>query len=177
MMKKNCIVALVALAAGISAGCVDLGVTNENNPDRNQSIKEADALEGLIAGSFRTFYNTVYRNSSSNSLSVGMHTLVAPALGEEFTTTQYSDGRCNPTAELTIEPRQSINNDPVSCAHDWQELTFEDMYRVLSNANDVLKAIKERGIVIEIDNVNHTERAVAFSKFWQGMGLSILGAM
>jgi hypothetical protein len=177
MMKKNRVVALVAIAAGMFAGCVDLGVTNENNPDRNQSLKEADALEGLIAGSFRTFYNTFYRNGSSNSISVGMHTLVAPALGDEFTTTSYSDARCNPTAELAIEPRQSINNDPVSCAHDWQELTFEEVYKILSNSNDVLKAVFEDKIVIEIDDVDQTPRAVAYSKFWQGMGLALLGTM
>ena len=177
MMKMNRIVALVALAAGMSAGCVDLGVTNENNPDREQSLKEPDALEGLIAGSFDTYYATFYRNGSSNGISVGMHTLVASAIGEEFTTTSYTDGRCNPTAELAIEPRQSINNDPVSCAHDWQELTFENVYEILSNANDVLKAVEEDGIVIEIDDNDETPRAVAFSKFWQGVSLGMLGAM
>jgi hypothetical protein len=177
MMKMNRIVALVALAAGMSAGCVDLGVTNENNPDRAQSLEEADALEGLIAGSFDSYYATFYRNGSSNGISVGMHTLVAPAIGEEFTTTSYSDGRCNPTAELAIEPRQAINNDPVSCAHDWQELTFENLYEVLSNSNDVLKAVYEDKIVIEIDDEDQTPRAVAFSKFWQGVSLGMLGAM
>ena len=176
MKKTNRVVALVALAAGMFAGCVDLGVTNENNPDRKDSLKEADALEGLIAGSFRTYYNTFYRNGSS-SVTVGMNTLVAPAIGEEFTTTYYADARCNPTAELAIEPRQSINNDPVSCAHDWQELTFENVYEVLSNANDVLKAVNEAGVKIEIGGVDYTARDVAFAKFWQGYSLVTLGAM
>jgi hypothetical protein len=177
MKKQNRVVTLAALAIGLLAGCADLDVTNENNPDRDKSLVEPDALEGLIAGSFRTFYNTFYRNGSSNSISVGMHTLVATALGEEFTTTNYTDGRCNPTVELAIEPRQAINNDPVTCAHDWQELTFEEMYKVLSNANDVLKAVKDRKIAIVIDGVDYTARDVAFSKFWQGMGLGVLGAM
>jgi hypothetical protein len=177
MKRLNHVVTLVTLAVGLLAGCAELDVTNENNPDRDLSLTEPDALEGLIAGSFRTFYNTFYRNSSSNGISVGMHTLVATAVGEEFTTTNYTDGRCNPTVELAIEPRQAINNDPVTCAHDWQELTFEEMYKVLSNANDVLKAVNDRGIVIEIDDVDQTPRAVAFSKFWQGMGLGILGSI
>jgi hypothetical protein len=175
-MKRQSIFAVVALSA-VTLGCADLVVSNENNPDRDKSLVEPAALEGLIAGSFRTFYNSFYRNGSSNSISVGMHTLVAPAVGEEFTTTYYSDGRCNPTAELAIEPRQSINNDPVSCAHDWQELTFEDVYRVLSNSNDVLKAIYDRRIRIVISGVDYTERDIAYAKFWQGMGLAILGAV
>jgi hypothetical protein len=177
MKKQNRVVVLVALAAGLFAGCVDLDVANENNPDRDKSLIEPDALQGLIAGNFRTFYNTFYRNGSSNSISVGMHTLVATAVGEEFTTTNYTDGRCNPTVELAIEPRQAINNDPVTCAHDWQELTFEEMYKVLSNANDLLKAVKDRRVIIEIDGVDQTPRAVAFSKFWQGMSLAILGSI
>jgi hypothetical protein len=176
MLKKNRVVVLVALVIGLAAGC-DLDVLNENNPDRDNSLIEPDALEGLIGGSFRTFYNTFYRNGSVNGISMGMHTLVASAIGEEFTTTSYTDARCNPTAELATEPRQSINNDPVSCAHAWQASAFDAVYRTLSNANDLLKAIQERGVVIEIDDVDQTERAAAFSKFWQGLSLAILGSM
>src|SRR5688572_29776073 len=177
MKKQIRVVALAALAAGLGAGCADLDVTNENNPDRDAALTEPAALEGLLAGSFRTFYNTFYRNGSSNDITVGMHTLVAPAVGEEFTTTSYSDARCNPTAELAIEPRQSINNDPVTCAHEWQGLSFPDLYKVLSNSNDVLKAINELNIRIVISGVDNTARATAYAKFWQGMSLSLLGTM
>lgn len=175
-MKLNRNVVLVTLVAGIAAGCQDLEVPNENNPDRNRALVEVDAVEGLVAGIFSSYYDLLYTRQSSNGISVGTHVIVAPGVGEEFTSTNYTDGRCNPTAELTIEPRQSINNDPVTCAHDWPELTFENFYEMLSNANDLLKAVKDRGMVlIDGDDVDNTLRDVAFAKFWQGMLFGLLG--
>jgi hypothetical protein len=177
-MKSRIRIVAFGILLAVPWAC-DLEVLNENNPDRNRALVEPEAVEGLIAGNFSTFYGTFYRRGSSNDITVGMHVVTAPAIGEEFTTTYYTDGRCNPTVELAAEPRQQLNNDPVSCSHDLQELTFERLYLILSNSNDLMKAVTDRGLVLETGSpeADNTERDMTFAKFWQGVGLGMLGVI
>src|SRR5687768_11633789 len=50
-------VAAVSVTVLIGTACKDLSVANPNEPDRDRALNDALAVESLIAGSFKTWWD------------------------------------------------------------------------------------------------------------------------
>ena len=153
--------ALGALLMIGAAGCLDLGVTNPNNPDRQRATATPTDVQSIITSAFSKFFEDVNQN---------IRTVQVSAVADEFSSNFLDYGQY----DTSREPREAyINQTSYSyasaAANPWIEL-----YAVNSSANDGLQAI-ERGVVIEVPAcgsstpTDQTERARAFAKFIQGL--------
>jgi starch-binding outer membrane protein, SusD/RagB family len=151
------------LAFGL-AGCMDLDVTNLNTPDAARALSNVEGVEGLLAGSYRTFFDATHWNGwgfPSNTLD---------AMGLVSTGDVGNFG----IRHMTEIPRQSIPNSPTwSYTLDIMEGPWYGIYGAISAANDVLNAI-EFGAYDAPDMEAEKARATAFARYVQGSAHAFL---
>jgi hypothetical protein len=162
-MFKNRTLAALAVAGAVligSTGCLDLDITNTQQPDRERALAEPSDVEALTAGAFNILHNTLYNRWDVTGFWI--------VYGPEGTSTDPWWSLVSATAE----PRESFDNaaavanftGPRPPRHVWQ-----DLHRIASNVHDGLRAIRVEGMrFVDEDGVDHTPRAEAFAKFVQG---------
>lgn len=156
---KTLIVAGVLGAA--LAGCMDLDVTNENNPDRDRVLSRPDEVESLIASSYRQIYNRAQENYPN----LGLGAMADNITGGFF---DYS------VHDVSTEPRTPWNNSSTNTRSGLAELPWYDMYGAISSLNDALTVLNE-GMVI--GDAGRTARARAFAKIVQGIAHGYLALL
>lgn len=167
--KQTRIVALLGgLAVGLG-GCLDLDVTNTQQPDRSRALAEPSDVESLIAGSFNIFYRAM-----------GDRWEIMPVwlnCGVDATSTHPWWA----TVVTCAEPRESFNNDstvPNFTGPRSPRILWADLNEMVSNVHDGLRAIDEDDLTFTDENGrDQTVRAVAFAKFLQGIGWGYLATL
>jgi hypothetical protein len=142
-----------------ASGCQDLDVVNTNDPDRGRALQNPADLQALVGGGFNIWYLRSHSSSASN---------LFMNYATEFTSTTNVWGYWTEAQE----PRGPHGNlvsiaagiGPWGPRHFWGS-----MLEVASSADDLLRAVKEDNVVLLIDGVDQTTRAVAFAKFLQGL--------
>ncbi|HWJ14396.1 MAG TPA: hypothetical protein VNS10_11685, partial [Gemmatimonadaceae bacterium] len=151
-----------AMTLAASLSCMDLTVTNNNNPDRVRATNTPGDVEGLIAGTFQRFWPNVYGTTPTIMLSEMAYEFSTPFL-------------CFGGQPNGLEPRPAWNNNSSYTYAGVSSTTWLNLYGVISLANDGLQAL-DRGIKIGPDGANNS-RARAFAKFMQGVAHGYLGLL
>jgi len=158
------VISVTALIIVFMIGCMDLDVRNLNAPDAEGALVDVEGVEGLIAGSYRTYYDAMHWNSwgfPSNTLD---------AMGLISTGDVGNFG----IRELTEIPRVDLNNSTTwAYALDVLEGPWFGTYGAISAANDGIFAV-EIGAFDDPGMEARKTRAHAFSKLVQGLGHSWL---
>jgi hypothetical protein len=158
---------LPAAAIVLSAGCQELGVVNENNPDTARALEEPAAVESVIKSSFPIWYRI-----NTNAEMVAYF----PAVGSETATTAILR-----QILPSFEPRQGFKNDPVADEVWIPRGPWDAFNSGLANAadglhriiNDSLRIVTlDIGATVATDN---TDRARVFGKVMEGLNLGYDG--
>ena len=125
-----------ALAAGCVAlaGCMDITVQNNNNPDRIRATNTPGDVQGLISGTFQRWWPNVYSTTP---------TVMFGSMGYEFSTPFL----CFAGQPMEQEPRPAWNNSSAFTNANVSRDTWRNFYGVISLANDGLQALN-RGVHI-----------------------------
>ncbi|MEZ4457364.1 MAG: hypothetical protein R2882_12575 [Gemmatimonadales bacterium] len=142
-----------------SLGCKSLDVENPNEPDAARAFSDPGAVAGLITGGFKNWFNTHTEYNSSLLLNTMADGLTAS--WNNFNIRYYSsEGNECPV-------RCGWVNQPTSSFRFQIETFWYGYYGVLSNANDVLTAIRKNDVII--GDQAQTDRAEAAAVTLQGM--------
>ena len=165
-MKTNRLTRRVGLCAAVVAAgaCVDLDVTNLNDPDRDRAISSASDVEALIAGGFQAWWATAHYSYPGPAMSVA-----ADAHSSSWGNFGMRDSGW--------EPRKAFNNDAAYSYRGLAETPWRESYQALAAVRDGLLAIEGGTRVQEGDGPDNTERAVVFGKFIQAMSLANLAVI
>jgi hypothetical protein len=142
------------VACGTLMSCIDLTRPNNNDPDRVRATNSPGDVEALIASTFQIWWPRVYGTTPS---------VMWAAMGYERSTPFL----CYSSQEMSQEPRPAWNNTTVYVRSNTSSGTWQDLYSVISLANDGLAAL-DRGVQIGTNGADNT-RARAFAKFMQGI--------
>lgn len=146
---------LIILVTLVLGACLDMDVTNPNNPDLTSVQQSPGDLETLIATSFATFYNRAQENNAA---------LTASNISGSF-----SGGfGCFGVLERSAEPRVPITTVQ-GAGNQAHFFPFRDWYTAIAQVNTGLRAIQEGNVTIREGGADVTPRARAFAKFIQGV--------
>jgi hypothetical protein len=146
---------LIILVTLVLGACLDMDVTNPNNPDLRSVQNSPADLETLVATSFLTFYNRAQQNSAA---------LTASTISGSF-----SGGfGCFGVLERSAEPRVPITTVQ-GAGNQSHALPWADYYSAIAQVNTGLRAIDEGNVTIREGGADVTPRARAFAKFVQGV--------
>src|SRR5262245_26069915 len=154
--------AAVVVACAALAGCMDLTVANNNNPDRLRATNTPGDVEALVAGTFQRWWPNIYGTTP---------TIMLGAMAYEFSTPFLCFGG-QPNA---LEPRPAWNNNSSYTYAGSSSNPWLNFYGVISLANDALQAL-DRGLKIGTDGKDNS-RARAFAKLMQGVSHGYLALM
>ncbi len=150
---------VLAMAIGF-AGCVDLTVENENNPNRLLALATPQDVETLAGNLLRDYFWATQDCEMAFLLST---------MADEISSSWANWGM----RDLSSEPRITFNNSPAYSRATAAESAWFRSYITISNANDVLIAIAAAEAAGSVNNglwsgvdVN---RARTFAKFMQGL--------
>ena len=151
---------LIATAAGVgSAGCKSLEVTNPNAPDAARAFSDPAAVAGLIAGAF---HNWVGQRGSY----YGVGNLVGMA---ESYTSSWNNGQYryyNSIGPIGFFQSNCVHrcgwfNSTSDAKRNPIEAAWYGYHSMLSSVNDVLTAIRIKGLVLGDDATTKQHEAIA----------------
>lgn len=161
-------VLIIALIAILFSSCFKkLDVPNLNDPDIYDVLSSPEAVYELAGSLFYNWYIDVQTHSWSPRMSM-------ITMADQGTSSWLNSGMY----DLSSEPRQAFNNTETYRYAYIFEHYWAHMYRVLNQANDILKVIHggmEIGELDENGNGKDTKMVEAFSYFIQGLSLGYLG--
>jgi hypothetical protein len=146
---------LGAAAALLLSGCVDLDVTNPNEPDRDRVLRNATDVQTLISSSYQAYFDNAQQTNPG---------LPTAAMADNLTGGFFDFG----VADVTTLPRATFDASPLNTRGFVGRAPWSRLYPAISNVNDGLGAI-EGGLRIMEDGVDQTARARAFGRFVQGI--------
>src|SRR5690606_9701460 len=155
---------LLAAGALLLSGCMDLDVTNPNNPDRERVAGNPDDLQSLISTQMVRFY----RNNQFNYPNGALAAMVDNTTGGFL---DYS------VADLSQEPRVAWNNSSLNTRDAVNRQPWFGLYEIISAVNDGLQAIDGGVQIISSTGADNTPRARAFAKLLQGMAHGYIGLL
>ena len=153
---------VLAAAVVLMVGCVDLDVSNPNEPDRERVLATPGDVESLISTSYQIYFNHVQQTNPS---------IPNAAMADNLTGGFFDFG----VHDMTGEPRLIFDASPLNTRGFVGRSPWSRLYPALSNVNDGLFAI-DQGLKITTGpgGADETPRAVAFGKFVQGIILGYL---
>lgn len=145
------------------AGCADLSVENENNPDRDRALSRPDDVQGLVAGAWQTWGYASMAMQPSAALHV---------MADWYAGTPANFGM----NLLGTEPRPEYPNSPTQTAdmRSVVEFPWADFYSSLSGANLALRAIND-GLIIRTEG--ETQGVKAAAHLIQGIAMGSVGLL
>lgn len=146
---------LATLAA--SGACVDLDVTNINEPDRDRALSSADDVEALISGTFRTWWELQQGRAPGPAMA---------SLADDVSQSQANYG----FQDQGMEPPTPIINET---AYQWGYWVYDPWTftnRALAAIRDGLQSIDELGLEFGPGDQNGP-RIQTFARFMQGLFL------
>jgi len=157
--SKGVLAATVLLATG----CLDLDVTNPNEPDRQRVLSSPVDVQSLISTSYQAYFDNAQQTNPN---------LPTAAMADNLTGGFFDFG----VADMTEEPRVAYNASPLNTRGFVGRAPWSRLYPVISNVNDGLRAI-DAGLAITTGagGGDQTPRARAFGKFVLGISHGYLG--
>ncbi len=146
---------LIILVTLVLGACLDMDVTNPNNPDLRSVQSSPADLETLIATSFLTFYNRAQQNNAALTAAN-----ISGSLSGGF--------GCFGVLERSAEPRVPITTVQ-GAGNQAHGFPWGDFYSAIAQVNTGLRAIEEGNVTIREGGNDVTPRARAFAKFVQGV--------
>lgn len=153
----------IAVAA-LTGACVDLDVTNFNDPDRERALSSASDVEALISGGFQAWWATAHYSYPAAAMSTA-----ADAHSSSWGNWGMRDSGW--------EPRKAYNNDPAYSYNNLAETPWAESYQALAAVRDGLLTIEDGIRIQEGDGPDNTERLQIFAKFIQAMSLANLAVV
>lgn len=148
---------VVLSAAFFLAGCMDLDVTNPNEPDRDRVLANPVDVESLISTSYQAYFDHVQETNPG---------LPTAAIADNLTGGFFDFG----VHDVTTIPRAPFDASPLNTRGAVGRFSWSRIYPIISNVNDGLAAI---GAGLKITTgpggSDQTARARAFGKFVQGI--------
>ena len=158
------IVGAVALVLA-GSGCDTLGIGNPNAPDSKRALSDPATVQTIAVGAMRTWYLTSqggFGEDQYPALTLAVmarsHTAAWNNFNIRFYTgcttvdwdvyTSATNGTCSTEQLGTTFPRIEWQNNPASAQRTQIEAYWYGYYSALSSANDVLRAIRQKGLVI-----------------------------
>ena len=158
---------LFVLSAVLSvAACLDLNVTNINEPDSERALATPGDVESLIGDALNTWFTGTYGNMlSSNSGNTGSSMFLS---NQSF---QHSPPWNNFGMEFYGRiPRMGIVNDQTHTWYPRFSWQWEYCYRALSSLATGLKALEDPEVA-EALGPEALDRMMAYARFVQGLSL------
>jgi hypothetical protein len=144
---------LIVVGALVLGACVDMDVTNPNNPNRESVLRSPADVQALVSPTFRTFF---IRTEGANV------TMPMSFMADEFSTAFFDFGGL----ELSQEPRATFNPRSPNSDHS---AVFQDYYRILAGISTAFRAVEAGNMTIREAGADVTPRLHAFGKFMQGL--------
>jgi hypothetical protein len=159
---------LAGVALALLPGCVELDITNNNQPDRERALAEAKDLEALIAGAFSVFFQGTHNTAHVVNL--------FPVYATEMTGVPVSGGGWS----QSVEPRIPYENNP-SIPGDsgpWgPRQLWTSLNQTASNIHDGLRTLSDRNVTLTEGGRDVTPRARAYAKLMQGWAWGYMGML
>jgi hypothetical protein len=154
-----------AVLALVLTGCDTLNIGNPNAPDSKRALGDPQTVQTIAIGAMRTWYLTSQGGLGEDqfptlTLSVMARSHVAAwnnynirfytgcTTGTWDVYTPATNGTCSTEQLGTTYPRIEWQNNPASAQRTQIEAYWYGYYSALSSANDVLRAIRQKGLVI-----------------------------
>ncbi len=157
----------IIMGLSFSSCFKQLEVENLNDPDIYDVLNSPEAVYELAASLFYNWYIDVQTHSWSPLMSM-------MTMADQGTSSWLNSGMY----DLSSEPRQAFDNTETYRYAYIFEHYWAHMYRVLNQANDILRVIHngmEIGDLDENGNGRDTKMVEAFAYFIQGLSLGYLG--
>jgi hypothetical protein len=162
-MKTKKLLVIALLAA--STACDDLEVANVQNPNRVTVVRSSQDVLALISNGLLQWFNRSAQTSPAIALSV---------MADEFTTGFADFGG----QDLSLEPRQAINNGVPPNNAPPHHVTWPDYYANIAALNTGLQAISKFNLTLRNSaGLDVTTEAHAFAKFMQGLNHGYIALM
>lgn len=161
MLKTSKAAVTAALLLLGAAGCADLAVTNDDEPDTARVVGRPADVEQLIINSYLAWWDATHgfvTTPSGQANQPGLVWNMNQASFESSATAANFGG-----IDRSTIPRTPIGNSTADAYKDFYEDTWYGMYRAIKGANDGIGAI-EGGLEIG-GSASNTTRAEAFAKF------------
>ena len=152
----------IILLATSFATCVDLEVENTNDPDVSEVLSTPEGVKSLTGGLFNKWFKSEQHNFGSPG----------PAMWvmADWGTVTFANYA---TVDMSKEPRVFLNNTAPYGYHAVTRNFWQNMYGVVTSANDVLQAL-DNGMEIG-ENGSETAMVRGMSHFMQGLGNGYIG--
>lgn len=154
-MNTKLLYGLAVLLLFSVAGCQDLTVENENNPNRELALAEPGDVENLVANTFTDYWSANQWSARSMPWST---------IADEISSSWANWGM----RDMSSEPRIAWNNDPAYNRGEMTEDPWFDSYTGISNAIDGILAIEGNEAKFEQAGID-PNRLRAFAKFNMGL--------
>jgi len=154
-MAKRVKMTVTAAVLTASMGCVDLDVTNVNEPDRGRALASASDVEALISGTFRTWWELQQGQAPGPAMA---------SLADDVSQSQANYG----FQDQGQEPPTPIINET---AYQWGYWVYDPWTftnRALASLRDGLQSIDDLGLEMGVGNQDGP-RVQTFARFMQGL--------
>lgn len=164
MNFRKSIVAGALLLLG-AAGCVDLDVTNPNEPDADRALAQAGDVEALVSGAFSQWW---LASNAYDGISLALSTM----------SFQHMSSAANSgMVDYAALPRQPVINDAAATYYPNFAYPWTRHYRALSAVARGLGALEAKPELVTQLGPERAARIRAFGKLIQGLstaGVAIL---
>ena len=157
---------LLAIALLLSGcdGLADLGVENQNAPNRSEALANPEDVVSLLAGGYKTLYDGIYGGAAGGA------TFYAPGphldgFGDSQTMTNAFASLWTPSKEPKVRLQNTISSN---IPGNITEPAWGTLNSALSSANDVIIQIESEGLQIRVDGSNQTQKTLAAAYFLRG---------
>lgn len=153
MIKRHAVAASLLAALTLSA-CVDLEVTNPNDPDAGRALSTPGDVESLIAGSYGTWWLT---NGSNAGMSPILNTV---SYAHSATAANFG------MVEFSGYPKVAVHENPIKVYYGNFQYSWVRFYRAVSAVVDGLVAIDNGNVKLDAASA---ARAQAYGYFVLGL--------
>lgn len=154
-MKIKRLYILAFLFAFGVAGCQDLTVENENDPDRELALAEPGDVQNLVGNTFTDYWAANQWSDSSMPWST-----IADEISSSWANWAMRD--------MSSEPRIAWNNDPAYSRNTMTEVSWFNAYAGISNSIDGLIAVEGNEARYMAEGID-PNRLKAFARFSLGI--------
>lgn len=163
-MKKLLNGSVLALAAVLSTGCLDMDVVNLNQPDAERALASPRDVEALVATGYYRIWNATQKYNPSMALGVAAN---------EITSSWGNFGM----QDMGTQPRGPWDNSPTYTYRAASATPWSELYNAISNVTDGMVAINKGLRLRDANGVDQTKRAEAYIRFVQGVAHGWLAMM
>lgn len=153
------------IIASLFLSCNDdiFDIENTNEPDAARALAQAEDVENLITGAFRSFFGDA----------VGFEAIFPNLIADQTSTTNASSGFWDYSKENN---KIAINNHPTNQNPFAYTGPFSDHNANIQTVNSILKSIAD-GKKYEISNTDMTNKFKAICLATRGLSMGILGLL